>query len=76
MNLPGAPTERKTGLERAIRALRVRDGGLDFAQSGVTPPGGDRLTRPDPYRVLSNRQRVAPGGSAVETPNAVLGLTT
>jgi hypothetical protein len=24
------PTERKTGLEPAIRALRVRDGGLDL----------------------------------------------
>jgi hypothetical protein len=32
--------------------------------------------RSDLYRVLSNRQRVAPEGSAVDTPNAVLGLTT
>jgi hypothetical protein len=38
----------------------------------LAPRGRSR----DPYRLLSNRQRVAPGGSPEETPNAVLSLTT
>lgn len=31
--------ERKTGLERAVRTLRVRDGGLDLLRRAANDPG-------------------------------------
>ena len=45
-------------------------GGLDRDRLTLEISSGVR------YRVVSKRQRVAPDGSAVATPKAVIGLTT